>query len=71
VLIARGLDPRAASVPEIGHLELGVGAYREALEGYRGGGTAGVAAWVSHCAQAVALGGHAGRRVLEQLTRPA
>jgi hypothetical protein len=33
VLVARGLDPRAASVPEVGHLELGVQAYALALEG--------------------------------------
>ncbi len=67
VLVARGLDPRAASVPEVGHLELGREAYALALEGYRGGSPEGVAAWVSHCAQAVALGGRAGRRIAANL----
>ena len=70
VLVARGLDPRAASVPEVGHLELGPEPYALALEGYRSGTADGVADWVSHCAQAVALGGRAGRRVVEQLTAP-
>ena len=67
VLVARGLDPRAASVPEVGHLELGREPYALALEGYASGTSQGVATWVSHCAQAVALGGRAGRRVAEQL----
>lgn len=69
VLVARGLDPRAASVPELGHVELGREAYVLALEGYRSGTPGGVAAWVSHCAQAVALGGRAGRHVVHQLDR--
>ena len=67
VLVAGGLDPRAASVPEVGHLELGREPYARALEGYATGTPEGVAAWVSHCAQAVALGGRAGRRVVDQL----
>ena len=70
VLVARGLDPRAASVPEVGHLELGPEPYALALAGYGTGTPDGVADWVSHCAQAVALGGRAGRRVVEQLTAP-
>ena len=70
VLVARGLDPRAASIPEVGHLELGAEPYALALAGYASGTADGVADWVSHCAQAVALGGRAGRRVVEQLTTP-
>ena len=35
VLLARGLDPLGAVVPEEGHLELGVEAYAEALQAYR------------------------------------
>ncbi|HYN75788.1 MAG TPA: oxidoreductase [Candidatus Limnocylindria bacterium] len=65
VLVARGLDPRAASVPEAGHLELGAEAYGLALAGYRSGGSDGVGGWVSHCAEAVALGGRVGRRVAD------
>lgn len=67
VLISRGLDPRAASVPERGHLELGAQAYRQALEGYVSGTRAGLADWVGHCAQAIALGGRAGRRIVEDV----
>jgi hypothetical protein len=60
VLLARGLDPLAVSIPEEGHLRLG-GEYAEALRGYRSGHPEGVGDWVVHCATAVALGARAGR----------
>jgi hypothetical protein len=63
VLLARGLDPRAASVPEEGHLRLGRDVYGGALEHYVLGTPDGVARWVGHCAQAVAIGGQVGREV--------
>ncbi len=63
VLMTRGVDPRAASIPELGHLEQGKEKYERALAGYRSGSTEGVVEWIVHCAQAVALGGQAGRRV--------
>ncbi len=63
VMLGRGLDPTGAAVPEEGHLELGADRYAAALEAYRSGTPAGVAAWVSHCAQAVGLGARVGRRV--------
>jgi hypothetical protein len=63
VLVAGGLDPRGVVIPEAGHLQLGAEAYRRALDGYRTGQPDGVAAWVSHCAQAVALGARAARSV--------
>ena len=63
VLLERGLDPRAASIPEVGFLELGSAAHDAALDGYLGGTEDGVAGWLVHCAQAVALGGRAGRDV--------
>ncbi len=72
VLIARGLDPRAASVPERGHLDLGAERYGSALDGYISGARTGLADWVGHCAQAIALGGRAGRAiVIETLETPA
>jgi hypothetical protein len=63
VLLERGLDPSAASVPEEGHVELGPEAYARALDGYRDGTPEGVAAWLVHCATAVAVGGRVGREV--------
>lgn len=81
VLIDRGLDPKAVSAPEVGHVELGrphghdrVGPaddldYATALRAYVGGGPDGVAAWVVHCARAVALGAREGLAVCEALRR--
>ncbi len=63
VLLDRGLDPRAASIPEVGLLELGPAAYEAALAGYVTGSPEGVAGLLVHWAQAVALGGRAGRDV--------
>lgn len=67
VLLSRGLDPRAASVPEAGILELGQEAYRSALSGYASGSPAGVAAWVVFVATAVGLGARVGRQVCAEL----
>ena len=52
-LAARGLDPGAVSVPEVGHLELGRTAYLDALQGYAGGGPPPVitASFTPACAQ--------------------
>lgn len=75
VLIDRGLDPKAVSAPEVGHVELehasahGGEGYADALRGYIGGGPPGVARWVVHCAQAVALGAREGLAVCEALQR--
>ncbi|HVM28839.1 MAG TPA: oxidoreductase [Mycobacteriales bacterium] len=84
VLIDRGLDPKAVSAPEVGHAELekfGEGgfardhgaiegdSYGLALRGYVGGGPGGVARWVRHCADAVALGAREGLAVCEAVTR--
>jgi hypothetical protein len=67
VLIGRGLDPLAVSVPEEGHVRIGREAYDEALAAYRSGRTAGVAHWLAHCAEAVAVGGEVGREVARSL----
>ncbi|MDX6266633.1 MAG: hypothetical protein QOD70_1373 [Frankiales bacterium] len=77
VLIDRGLDPKAVSAPEVGHAELDAAglradhrhAYAEAARGYVLGGTDGVARWVVHCAQAVALGAREGLAVCEAILR--
>jgi hypothetical protein len=68
-IVARGLDPAALSVPEVGHLELGRTAYDDALTGYRDGGPDGVAAWVVHCAEATVLGAREGVAVCEATQR--
>jgi len=68
VLIGRGLDPLAVSVPEEGHVRMGKARYAEALEAYRSGRTAGVTDWLAHCAEAVAVGGEVGREVARGLS---
>jgi Fic family protein len=69
VLIQRGVDPNAVSIPEVGHAEMGRQAYDTALGGYDSGTPAGVAAWVRHCAAAVTLGAREGVAVCEALQR--
>ena len=68
VLIDRGLDPKAVSAPEVGHAELHH-AYAEAARGYVHGGREGVAGWLRHCADAVALGAREGLAVCEAIAR--
>lgn len=63
VLLDRGLDPQAVSVPEEGLLELGPEATAAALAGYVRGTPDGVGGWVVHWSQAVAFGGRTGRTV--------
>lgn len=55
VLIAGGVDPRAAIPVEAGHAATPT-AYREALDGYAGGSLAGVRGWLVHCADALSRG---------------
>lgn len=67
VLLSRGLDPQAVSVPEEGLLELGPATTLPALAGYLTGTPEGVGGWLVHWGQAVALGGRAGRAVAADL----
>jgi hypothetical protein len=67
VLLSRGLDPRAASIPEAGILELGPEGYREALDRYRSGTPDGVADWLVFVATATGLGARVGRQVCADL----
>jgi hypothetical protein len=69
VLLERGLDPQAVSIPEEGLLDLGTEATAAGLSGYLTGTADGVATWIGHWAQAVALGGRAGRAVAAALLR--
>jgi hypothetical protein len=68
VLISRGLDPKALTAPDVGHLER-ADEYRETAEAYRSGDPAGVAAFVSHCCQALELGARESLAVCEALLR--
>jgi hypothetical protein len=55
VLVARGIDPVAATVPESGHLELGA-SYAQGLRDYGDGGLTGVRDWLLRSCEVVALG---------------
>ncbi|MCW2608120.1 MAG: hypothetical protein JWO60_2813 [Frankiales bacterium] len=70
VLVDRGLDPKAVSAPEVGHVELHH-EYEEAARGFISGGRDGVGAWIAHCASAVALGAREGKAVCEAILREA
>ncbi|MQA83086.1 MAG: oxidoreductase [Streptosporangiales bacterium] len=67
-LVERGLDPRALSCPEVGHLELR-GEYVDAVRGYASGEPDGVAVWVRHCCAAVTLGAREASTICEALMR--
>ena len=58
LLVARGVDPTALTVPEAGHLALRP-EYESNLRGYRDGGMAGVHAWLLYAAEAYAAGAEA------------
>jgi Fic/DOC family protein len=69
VLVTRGLDPKGAAVPEVGHLELGREAYDEALRAYTTGTADGVARWIVHCSRATTLGARESVAVCEAVMR--
>lgn len=84
VLVDRGLDPKAVSAPEVGFAELDAasrrgahghgpatdhGTYDDMARLYASGGPDGVARWLVHCAQAVALGAREGLAVCEAILR--
>ncbi|SET51158.1 oxidoreductase [Geodermatophilus poikilotrophus] len=67
--IARGLDPKAVSVPEVGFAELGREEYTRALAGYAAGQPEGVAGWLVHCCRATEHGALEGLAIAEALLR--
>jgi hypothetical protein len=67
-LVERGLDPKSLVVVEAGHLEL-ASEYGTLVGDYRAGTPEGVARWLVHCANAVALGAREATAVCEALTR--
>jgi hypothetical protein len=66
VLVAGGVDTKAVSVPEAGHLDL-ARAYLPLHEQYRDGGAPGVGAWVRHCCEAYARGAEEGITICREL----
>ncbi len=70
VLVDRGLDPKAVSAPEVGHVELHH-EYEDAARDYITGGRAGLVRWIQHCATAVSLGAREGTAVCEAILREA
>jgi hypothetical protein len=63
-LIARGLDPKAVSVPEVGHLARQP-EYQGSLGAYATGTPDGVRSWLRHYGTAVALGAEEGLAICE------
>ncbi|HCB06768.1 MAG TPA: oxidoreductase [Nocardioides bacterium] len=58
VLVARGVDEKSLTVPEVAHLALRP-AYESNLRAYRDGGPNGVHAWLLYAAEAYAAGAEA------------
>lgn len=76
VLVDRGLDPKAVTATDVGHLEAGQGDdavadYRAAAAGYAQGGVDGLRTWLLHCARAVELGARESLAVCEAISRAA
>ncbi|WP_045876651.1 hypothetical protein [Pseudofrankia sp. DC12] len=76
VLIGRGLDPKAVTAADVGHLEAGLGDdtvadYRTAAAGYVHGGADGLRTWLLHCARATELGARESLAVCEAISRAA
>ncbi len=69
VLIAEGLDPKAICPAEVGLVELGTAAYRQALAGYLSGTPDGLARWITHCGWGLRLGVRESTAVCEAMQR--
>jgi Fic family protein len=67
-LVERGLDPKSLTAPEVGHAELS-DEYVLALRGYVAGSPEGVAAWISHCADAVTVAARDSLAICEAFMR--
>jgi hypothetical protein len=67
-LIERGLDPKSLVVLEAGHREL-ADEYADALEAYRDATPAGLAHWLTHCADAAVAGARESSAICEALAR--
>lgn len=68
VLLARGLDPKALTSPDVGHYELR-SEYATAAIAYAEGGRDGLSEWVAHCCHALELGALDSLAICEALAR--
>jgi hypothetical protein len=66
VLIDRGVDPAAVSIPEVGVLDAGRDAYDAALAAYVSGTDEGRAQWLCFVAETVARGALAGKAAIAE-----
>lgn len=66
-LVAKGLDPKAVSVPEAGHLAREP-EYIGAANAYATGTADGVRSWLKHCCSAIALGADEGYAICEAMS---
>lgn len=66
-LVRRGLDPKAVTAPEVGHVDREP-EYVGAAATYATGTPDGVRAWLRHCCAAVTAGAREGLAVCEELT---
>jgi hypothetical protein len=67
VLVQRGLDPKAVSVPDAGHFAREP-EYRGAAATYASGTADGVRAWLRHCCAAIGAGAAEGRAICDRVT---
>ncbi|HUW17101.1 MAG TPA: oxidoreductase [Actinomycetes bacterium] len=68
VLVQRGVDPDALTVPEEGLLRLGADRYRQAAAAFASGSPTGVGEWVTFVAAAVQGGATVGRQICAELS---
>jgi len=67
-LVARGLDPKSLTAPEVGHAELSDD-YAAAIRAYASGTPEGVATWIGHCAAATAAAARDSQAICEAFMR--
>lgn len=67
ILVVRGVDTKAVTVPEAGHLRLKA-AHEPALAAYATGTPGGVGVWVRHCCEAYAYGAERGLEIARSVT---
>jgi len=67
-MVARGLDPKSLTAPEVGHAELAE-EYAAALRGYVSGTPEGVAGWIRHCGDATAAAARDSQAICEAILR--
>lgn len=65
-LIAKGLDPKAVSVPEVGHFDRQP-EYVGAANAYATGTPDGVRSWLKHCCTAVEIGAREGLAICDAM----